>query len=96
MHLRVAVSVSMFVCRNAPLFVCNCFLISHALFALTVHSASSAAASSVTSSTNNANFIDIIVLEYATGIRGGYSLPYKVRREYLENALRAGVTYELW
>ncbi len=61
-----------------------------------MHSASSAAASSVTSSTNNTKFIDIIVLEYATGARGGYCLPYKVRREYLENALRAGMTFELW
>ena len=45
---------------------------------------------------NNTNCIDIIVLEYATGSRGGYGLPYRLRREYLVKALSAGVTFELW
>jgi hypothetical protein len=45
---------------------------------------------------NNANFVDVIVLEYATGSRGGYGPPYRLRKEYVERALRAGVTFELW
>ena len=45
---------------------------------------------------NNTHFIDIILLEYATGSRGGYSLPYKLRKEYLMKALESGVTFELW
>ena len=69
----------------------------HKSLMLRMYRASSAAASSATSSSiNNTNYIDIIVLEYATGTRGGYGLPYKLRKEYLENALRAGVTFELW
>ncbi|KAL3783104.1 hypothetical protein ACHAW5_002209 [Stephanodiscus triporus] len=47
------------------------------------------------SSKTNVDVIDILVLEYATGSRGGYGLPYKLRKEYLEKALRAGVTFEL-
>jgi hypothetical protein len=69
----------------------------HKSLMLRLHRASSAAESSETSSSiNNTNYIDIIVLEYATGTRGGHGLPYKLRKEYLENALRAGVTFELW
>lgn len=48
------------------------------------------------SANNNANFIDILVLEYATGSRGGHGLPYQLRKGYLENALRAGLSFELW
>ena len=40
--------------------------------------------------------IDILVMEYATGSRGGYGLPYKMRKEYLTKALEAGITFELW
>lgn len=94
-YLRVAVSVSIEKCT----LICNRFfrIISHSLSTHCLYSASSAAASSeTTTSTNNTHFIDIIVLEYATGTRGGHGLPYRLRREYLENALRAGVTFELW
>ena len=45
---------------------------------------------------NNTHFIDIILLEYATGSRGGYGLPYKLRKEYMVKALESGVTFELW
>ena len=45
---------------------------------------------------NNIHFIDIILLEYATGSRGGYGLPYKLRKEYMVKALESGVTFELW
>ena len=45
---------------------------------------------------NNTHFIDIIVLEYATGSRGGHGLPYKLRKDYLVKALSAGITFEVW
>ena len=54
-----------------------------------------AAASNNMNNNNNTSFIDIIVLEYATGSRGGFGLPYKLRKEYIVKALRAGVTFEL-
>lgn len=40
--------------------------------------------------------IDMIVLEYATGSRGGYGLPFRTRKDYVIKALEAGVTFELW
>ena len=49
-----------------------------------------------TNSNNKAHFIDIIVLEYATGSRGGHGLPYKLRKDYLIKALSAGITFEVW
>ena len=49
-----------------------------------------------TSNSNNTHFIDIIVLEYATGSRGGHGLPYKLRKDYLVKALSAGITFEVW
>ncbi len=36
---------------------------------------------------NNVHYIDIIVLEYATGSKGGYGLPYKLRKEYIQQIL---------
>ncbi|KAL3798065.1 hypothetical protein HJC23_012356 [Cyclotella cryptica] len=39
--------------------------------------------------------VDVIVLEYATGSRGGYGLPYKMRKDYLVKTMEAGVTFEL-
>jgi hypothetical protein len=36
---------------------------------------------------NNIHYIDIIVLEYATGSKGGYGLPYKLRKEYIHQIL---------
>jgi hypothetical protein len=39
--------------------------------------------------------IDILVLEYATGARGGFGLPYKIRKEYALKVMEAGVTFEL-
>jgi hypothetical protein len=39
--------------------------------------------------------VDVIVLEYATGSRGGYGLPYKLRKDNLIKAMEAGVTFEL-
>jgi len=51
---------------------------------------------STNSSNNNTHFIDIIVLEYATGSRGGLGLPYKLRKDYLVKALSAGITFEVW
>lgn len=36
---------------------------------------------------NNIHYIDIIVLEYATGSKGGYGLPYKLRKEYMQRIL---------
>ena len=63
----------------------------------------SAAASDISSFPNNLHNsttsppqIDIIVLEYATGSRGGYGLSYKIRKDYLIKALETGVTFELW
>ena len=47
-------------------------------------------------SNNNMHYIDIIVLEYATGSRGGHGLPYKLRKDYLVKALSAGITFEVW
>jgi hypothetical protein len=67
---------------NEPALQSICDLLSN-------HDASSSARS-------NVHFVDIIVLEYATGSRGGYGLSYKLRKEYVEKALRAGVTFELW
>ncbi|KAL3817151.1 hypothetical protein ACHAXA_006151 [Cyclostephanos tholiformis] len=57
----------------------------------TNHDDESSSSSSATK--NNVHFVDIIVLEYATGSRGGYGLPYKLRKEYIERAIQAGVTY---
>jgi hypothetical protein len=39
--------------------------------------------------------VDIIVLEYATGSRGGYGLPYRIRKDNIIKAMEAGVTFEL-
>ena len=47
------------------------------------------------SSSSNAEFVDVITLEYATGSRGGTGLPYRLRKEYLVKALAAGVTFEV-
>eukprot|EP00579_Thalassiosira_antarctica_P000558 CAMPEP_0201873700 /NCGR_PEP_ID=MMETSP0902-20130614/6121_1 /ASSEMBLY_ACC=CAM_ASM_000551 /TAXON_ID=420261 /ORGANISM="Thalassiosira antarctica, Strain CCMP982" /LENGTH=503 /DNA_ID=CAMNT_0048400363 /DNA_START=15 /DNA_END=1526 /DNA_ORIENTATION=- len=58
-------------------------------------SSSSGGVTNSTASSNNTNYIDILVLEYATGSRGGYGLPYKLRKEYVVKALQAGVTFEL-
>ena len=52
--------------------------------------------SNTSTNSNNTHFIDIIVLEYATGSRGGHGLPYKLRKDYLVKALSAGVTFEVW
>ena len=57
---------------------------------------SSSDAATASSPNSSVNFVDIIVLEYATGSRGGHGLPYKVRKEYLVKALQAGVTFEVW
>jgi len=58
--------------------------------------ATSTSNSSLGNTSNNAHFIDIIVLEYATGSRGGHGLPYKLRKDYLVKALSAGITFEVW
>jgi len=58
--------------------------------------ATSTSQSSLGNTSNNAHFIDIIVLEYATGSRGGHGLPYKLRKDYLVKALSAGITFEVW
>ena len=39
--------------------------------------------------------VDIIVLEYATGSRGGYGLPYRIRKDNVTKAMDAGVTFEV-
>ena len=39
--------------------------------------------------------VDIIVLEYATGSRGGYGLPYRIRKDNVIKAMDAGVTFEV-
>ena len=39
--------------------------------------------------------VDIIVLEYATGSRGGYGLPYRIRKDNIIKTMEAGVTFEL-
>jgi hypothetical protein len=60
---------------------------------------SSSSSSGMTPSTtpsNNTHHIDLLVLEYATGARGGYGLPYKLRKDYVVKALQAGLTFELW
>ena len=57
---------------------------------------STSQSSSGDTSNNNTHFIDIIVLEYATGSRGGHGLPYKLRKDYLVKALSAGITFEVW
>ena len=44
---------------------------------------------------NNSHYIDILVLEYATGSRGGHGLPYKLRKDYVVKVIRAGLTFEL-
>jgi hypothetical protein len=41
------------------------------------------------------SYVQIIVLEYATGSKGGYALPYKLRKDYVVKVLEAGVTFEL-
>ncbi|KAL9181943.1 hypothetical protein ACHAXT_012286 [Thalassiosira profunda] len=56
---------------------------------------SSSDAATASSPKSSVNFVDIIVLEYATGSRGGHGLPFKVRKEYLVKALQAGVTFEV-
>ena len=47
------------------------------------------------SSTQPKRSVDIIVLEYATGSRGGYGLPYRLRKDSLVKAMEAGATFEL-
>ena len=59
-------------------------------------SQSSAQSNTSSISNNNTHFIDIIVLEYATGSRGGHGLPYKLRKDYLVKPLSAGITFEVW
>lgn len=39
--------------------------------------------------------VDILVLEYATGSRGGYGLPYKLRKDSLVKTMEAGIAFEL-
>lgn len=51
--------------------------------------------SDAASSNNLTNTVQIINLEYATGSRGGYGLPYKLRKDYVVKVLEAGVTFEL-
>lgn len=41
------------------------------------------------------SYVQIIVLEYATGSKGGYALPYKLRKDYVVKVIEAGVTFEL-
>jgi len=62
---------------------------------LSSSSSNDAVSSSVSLSSNNVHLIDILTLEYATGSRGGYSLPYKLRKDYVVKTLQAGVTFEL-
>lgn len=57
---------------------------------------STAKCSTATQQNNNTRYIDIIVLEYATGSRGGKGLPYKLRKDYLIKILQAGITFEVW
>ena len=59
-------------------------------------SSSDSGASGPSIPNNNAHFIDIIAMEYATGSRGGYGLPYKLRKDYVMKTLQGGVTFELW
>jgi len=59
-------------------------------------STSQSAASNTSTNSNKTHFIDIIVLEYATGSRGGHGLPYKLRKDYLVKTLSAGITFEVW
>jgi len=47
------------------------------------------------SSSSSRPVIDIIVLEYATGSRGGYGLPYRLRKDNLIKTMEAGVAFEL-
>jgi len=69
--------------------------------AITASSSSSSSSANNNNSSNNnnntknASFIDILVLEYATGSRGGHGVPYKLRKDYLVKALQSGVTFEL-
>mmetsp|Transcript_25446 Transcript_25446/g.53235 ORF Transcript_25446/g.53235 Transcript_25446/m.53235 type:complete len:598 (-) Transcript_25446:14-1807(-) len=51
--------------------------------------------SEMTRSSPQSPQIDMIVLEYATGSRGGYGLPFRTRKDYVIKALEAGVTFEL-
>ena len=46
-------------------------------------------------SSNSSRHVDIVVLEYATGSRGGYGLPYRIRKDNIIKAMEAGVTFEL-
>lgn len=39
--------------------------------------------------------VDILSLEYATGSRGGYGLPYRIRKDNIIKAFEAGVTFEV-
>ncbi len=71
---------------NEPALQNICELLRPAISALDV----------MTLSTSQSPQIDIIVLEYATGSRGGYGLPFKTRKEYVVKALEAGVAFELW
>jgi hypothetical protein len=47
------------------------------------------------SGTIPSNNVDILVLEYATGSRGGYGLPYKLRKDSLVKTMEAGVAFEV-
>jgi hypothetical protein len=49
----------------------------------------------VANCSNLTNHVQIINLEYATGSRGGYGLPYKLRKDYVIKVIEAGVTFEL-
>jgi hypothetical protein len=65
---------------NEPVFQSICELLSQ---------------SDVANSSNLTNHVQIINLEYATGSRGGYGLPYKLRKDYVIKVIEAGVTFEL-
>lgn len=63
---------------------------------LLMNSSTATQCSTATQQNNNTRYIDIIVLEYATGSRGGKGLPYKLRKDYLIKILQAGITFEVW